>query len=105
MMFLKGPVDNKTIMADRQRVENVLQGLRALQESSLSIIRLSEPISAAPTSNRSSDASSSAFDNPSPASLEADLSHYKVCAPSNRIHETISHSFCRNFSQNSVSHT
>ncbi|KAL9636567.1 MAG: hypothetical protein Q9164_002740 [Protoblastenia rupestris] len=64
-------------MVDRQRVQNVTQGLRALQEPSLSIIRLSEPISAAPTSQRSSDVSSSAFDNPSPASLEADLSHYK----------------------------
>ena len=65
-------------MADRQRVENVIQCLRALQEPSLSIIRLSEPISVAPNSHRTSDASSSAFDNPSPASLEADLNHYKV---------------------------
>ena len=65
------------IMADRQRVENVVQGLRAMQEPSLSIIRLSEPISTVPTSHRTSDVSS-AFDNPSPASLEADLTHYKV---------------------------
>ena len=65
-------------MADPQRVNNVLQGLRALQDSSLSIIRLSEPISATPTSHRTSDVSASAFDNPSPESLEADLSHYKV---------------------------
>lgn len=57
---------------------NVLQGLRALQDDSLSIIRLSEPISATPTSHRASDVSTSAFDNPSPESLEADLSHYKV---------------------------
>ncbi len=64
-------------MADTQRVANTLQGLRALQETPLSIIRLSEPITATPTSHRTSDASSSAFDNPSPASLEADLSHYK----------------------------
>ena len=65
-------------MIDFQRVENVLQGLRSLQDSSLSIIRLSEPISATPTSHRTSDVSTSAFDNPSPESLEADLSHYKV---------------------------
>ncbi|KAL9127663.1 MAG: hypothetical protein Q9217_003510 [Psora testacea] len=64
-------------MADRQRVENAIQGLRAFQEPSLSIIRLSEPISAAPTSQRNSDISSSAFADPSPASLEADLSHYR----------------------------
>lgn len=65
-------------MIDPQRVENVLQGLRSIQDSSLSIIRLSEPISATPTSHRTSDVSTSAFDNPSPESLEADLSHYKV---------------------------
>ena len=65
-------------MADKQRVENVLQGLRALQEPQLSILRLSEPIGIASTSHRASDASSSAFDNPLPQSLEADLSHYKV---------------------------
>ncbi|CAF9909109.1 hypothetical protein IMSHALPRED_007609 [Imshaugia aleurites] len=64
-------------MADPRRVENVLQGLRSLQDSSLSIIRLSEPISPTPTSHRTSDVSTSAFDNPSPESLEADLSHYK----------------------------
>lgn len=66
------------MMAGSQRVENVIQGLRALQDSPLSIIRLSEPISATPTSHRTSDISASAFDNPSPESLEADLSHYKV---------------------------
>lgn len=65
-------------MIDSQRVENLLQGLRSLQDSSLSIIRLSEPISPAPTFHRTSDVSASAFDNPSPESLEADLSHYKV---------------------------
>jgi len=64
-------------MADTQRVANTLQGLRALQETPLSIIRLSEPITATPASHRTSDASSSAFDDPSPASLKADLSHYK----------------------------
>ncbi|CAF9903827.1 MAG: hypothetical protein ALECFALPRED_002998 [Alectoria fallacina] len=60
-------------MTASQRVENVIQGLRALQDNSLHIIRLSEPISAIPTSHRTSDA----FDNPSSESLEADLSHYK----------------------------
>ncbi|KAF6222849.1 hypothetical protein HO133_000900 [Letharia lupina] len=64
-------------MADPQRVENVLQGIRSLQDISLSIIRLSEPISATATSHRTSDVSTSAFDNPSPESLEADLRHYK----------------------------
>jgi hypothetical protein len=65
-------------MADSQHVQNVIQGLRALQAEPLSIIKLSEPISATATSHRTSDVSTSAFDNPSPASLEADLSHYKV---------------------------
>lgn len=65
-------------MADPLQVQNTIQGLRALQGEPLSIIRLSEPISASVTSHRTSDASEAAFDNPSPASLEADLSHYKV---------------------------
>lgn len=65
-------------MADTLQVQNVAQELRALQEKPLSIIRLSEPISAAPPSHRRSDVSEAAFDDPSPASLEADLSHYKV---------------------------
>ena len=55
-----------------------LASLAALQEQPLSIIRLSEPISAPQSSTRTSDASNSALDNPTPASLEADLSHYKV---------------------------
>ncbi len=54
-----------------------LNALTALQSQNLSIIRLSEPISASQTSTRTSDVSNSAFENPSPASLEADLSHYK----------------------------
>lgn len=54
-----------------------LNALTTLQSQSLSIIRLSEPISASQTSTRTSDVSNSAFENPSPASLEADLSHYK----------------------------
>ncbi|KAG7008772.1 hypothetical protein G7Y79_00004g013560 [Physcia stellaris] len=55
-----------------------LASLAALQEQPLSIIRLSEPISAPQSSARTSDASSSALDNPTSASLEADLNHYKV---------------------------
>ncbi|MCJ1230483.1 hypothetical protein MMC12_007157 [Toensbergia leucococca] len=66
-------------MADN--LEATIATLSALQNQDLSIIRLSEPISASnPASTpakRSSDVSTSAFDNPTPASLEADLSHYK----------------------------
>lgn len=69
---------NHADMADLQHVQNALQGLRALQGEPLSIIKLSEPISASTTSHRTSDVSTSALENPSPASLEADLSHYKV---------------------------
>ena len=54
-----------------------LNTLTNFQSRPLSIIRLSEPISASRTSTRTSDVSNSAFENPSPASLEADLSHYK----------------------------
>ena len=81
-----------------QRVENVLQGLRALRSQPLSIIRLSEPITAAVATagagiaeegngnglgdtgfgQRNSDASSNYENNPTPVSLEADLVHYKV---------------------------
>lgn len=52
----------------------------------LAIVRISEPISAEvggsypSPSRRTSDISVSNFDDPTPASLEADLSHYKVCA-------------------------
>ena len=55
-----------------------LASLASLQEQPLSIIRLSEPVAAPQTSTRTSDASNSALDNPTPASLEADLTHYKV---------------------------
>ncbi|MCJ1301149.1 hypothetical protein MMC08_003948 [Hypocenomyce scalaris] len=60
--------------------EETLAALSNLQNQELSIIRLSEPISAthAPiTAKRSSDVSTDAFENPSPASLDADLGHYK----------------------------
>ena len=56
--------------------------LSELQNQELSIIRLSESISAANTPDapkRTSDVSSDAFEDPSPASLAADLDHYKVC--------------------------
>ena len=57
---------------------HALASLAAHQEQPLSLIRLSEPLSAPQSSTRISDASNSALDNPTPASLEADLSHYKV---------------------------
>jgi hypothetical protein len=68
-----------------------LAALQQLEEKGdlkkrLAIIRISEPISAEvgvsypSPSKRSSDVSISNFDDPTPASLEADLSHYKVCA-------------------------
>lgn len=53
-------------------------------KTQLSMIRISEPISSevAETnqspSKRRSDVSVSNLDNPTPASLEADLTHYKV---------------------------
>ena len=55
--------------------------LSKLNANGLSIIRLSEPISltdAPDAPKRSSDASADAFENPSPASLAADLAHYKA---------------------------
>ncbi|KAI9793584.1 MAG: hypothetical protein M1833_000729 [Piccolia ochrophora] len=65
--------------------EDVLASLAALQQAhELSIIKLSEPIALPPKdpsasfdTNRSSDVSADAFDNPTPASLEVDLTHYK----------------------------
>jgi hypothetical protein len=65
-----------------QSYEEVLQSLTEAQQShELSIIKISEPISAAinqSSTRRTSDVSADAFESPSPASLEADLSHYKV---------------------------
>ncbi|MCJ1315954.1 hypothetical protein MMC15_001274 [Xylographa vitiligo] len=60
--------------------EDIMHMLSELQSQELSIIRLSEPISAANAPDapkRTSDVSSDAFENPSPASLAADLGHYK----------------------------
>ncbi|MCJ1240842.1 hypothetical protein MMC14_008846 [Varicellaria rhodocarpa] len=64
-----------------QNYENLLTTLTDLQHQELSIIRLSEPISAAQTttdpSKRNSNTSADNYENISPASLTADLSHYK----------------------------
>ncbi|KAI9819238.1 MAG: hypothetical protein M1827_007394 [Pycnora praestabilis] len=64
---------------NNEDVSMVLSELQRTQE--LSIITLSEPITAgfnAPDEGkRTSDVSADAFESPSPASLEADLSHYK----------------------------
>lgn len=64
----------------------VLSEIESLQAQPLSIISLSELIHTGASQNtaapgRSSDVSSLAAENEgtSPASLEADLSHYKVC--------------------------
>ncbi|KAI1025813.1 hypothetical protein LB505_006974 [Fusarium chuoi] len=61
--------------------EKVLEALNKLQSSQeISIIKLSEPISSSRLQDarqRTSDASNSAFDAPTPAGLTADLAHYK----------------------------
>ncbi|KAL1887888.1 hypothetical protein Cpir12675_006375 [Ceratocystis pirilliformis] len=61
-------------------VSEILHELEQLQNQSLSILKLSEPITASAltsSSNRRSDASSTSFDAPTPSSLEADLAHYR----------------------------
>jgi hypothetical protein len=69
----------------RQQLQELDQEHGELK-SQLSIVRISEPIfspdaeSSDPSpSKRTSDVS--ALDNPTPASLEADLTHYKVHSP------------------------
>jgi hypothetical protein len=75
-------------MTDQSPAET-LEQLRQLEQENgdlktrLAIIRISEPISSSDAeksnsspSKRTSDVS--AIDNPTPASLEADLTHYKV---------------------------
>lgn len=63
--------------------EEVLASLQLLQSAQdLSILRLSEPISttntnATGTQPRTSDVSTASLDAPTPASLEADLTHYR----------------------------
>jgi hypothetical protein len=64
-----------------QSYEAVLQTLEESQRDyEFSIIKISEPISSAVDKSsaiRTSDVSDN-FENPTPASLEADLTHYKV---------------------------
>jgi hypothetical protein len=65
-----------------QSHEEILEALAKIEESyEFSIIKLSEPLYGVQhaTGERTSDVSADVFDNPSPASLEADLAHYKVC--------------------------
>jgi hypothetical protein len=66
-----------------QSHDEILETLLDAQNShELSIIKLSEPISGSLKQNgaeRTSDVSAEVFENPTPASLEADLAHYKVC--------------------------
>ena len=61
----------------------VLEALEEAQNSyEFSIIKLGEPVYGPLKNNsgeRTSDVSADVFENPSPASLEADLAHYKVC--------------------------
>ncbi|KAM3084162.1 hypothetical protein ACMFMG_001737 [Clarireedia jacksonii] len=62
-----------------QSPQETLSELLKLQKShELSIIKLSEPVSGIlKAGDRTSDVSTNVFENPSPASLEADLAHYK----------------------------
>ncbi|KAK1758400.1 hypothetical protein QBC47DRAFT_139616 [Echria macrotheca] len=70
---------------EAQRATKVLKALDDLQSGhEMTIIRVSEPISSAlqnadaPNNNaRTSDVSNASLDAPTPASLEADLAHYK----------------------------
>ena len=63
--------------------ENVLKTLKDLNDSyEVSILKLSEPFAVKNASNndnkRDSDVSTSGLEGATPASLEADLAHYKV---------------------------
>ncbi|KAH7317654.1 hypothetical protein BKA65DRAFT_599662 [Rhexocercosporidium sp. MPI-PUGE-AT-0058] len=65
-----------------QSHEDILETLLEVQNGhELSIIKLSEPVSGQLKQNgvkeRTSDVSTDVFENPTPASLEADLAHYK----------------------------
>lgn len=87
--------------------------------SHLAIIRISEPITSAldiaelkrSPSKRTSDASADALDNPTPASLEADLTHYKVRTETRSITRISRFPYAngeivyRSYSRNSVSRT
>lgn len=62
-----------------EEILRLLEGSQ--QKNELSIIKLSEPISntTKPNGNaRTSDVSAEGMEDPSPASLEADLTHYKA---------------------------
>ena len=65
-------------MAPREKVMEAL--LKSQNSYEFSILKLSEPISGSikQTGERTSDVSADTFENPTPASLEADLAHYKV---------------------------
>jgi hypothetical protein len=68
-------------MAPKSHQQILEEILETQSGRELSIIKLGEPL-AAPLKNQSndrrSDVSTDVFDNPTPASLEADLEHYKV---------------------------
>lgn len=82
--FQLGAIVQQQAKMAEQKAEKVLRGLEDLQaKHEISIIKISEPISSAlpqsaqDTNNvRTSDVSNSSVD-PTPASLEADLAHYK----------------------------
>lgn len=65
--------------------EEVLQSLTALQAQPLSIIRLSEPLLSTSPLLNSPSSSGAGLQPPSPASLEADLNHYKVSQSKNPV--------------------
>lgn len=66
---------------DPAKTDEVLSALENLQTHEITIIKLSEPISSSATQDdaraRISDASKASLDAPTPASLDADLAHYK----------------------------
>ena len=68
-------------MTGTAKVDKVLRTLNDIQSSQdISIIKISEPISSSAVQDarqRISDASNASLDAPTPASLEADLAHYK----------------------------
>lgn len=75
---------DSTITMALKDADRVLSALEALQTREISIIKLSEPITTAisqldPTNTaiRTSDVSNSSLEAPTPASLEADLAHYR----------------------------
>lgn len=78
------PTSKTPAASTQQRAAKVLRSLDDLQSShEITIIKISEPISAlAAESNhdkslRTSDVSNSSLDTPTPASLDADLDHYR----------------------------